>query len=205
MQARYYDPVIGRFLSNDPVGFASGGTGYFNRYAYTMNDPVNATDPTGEIVHFIAGAAIGAAIDVGFQVATNPDAMAALKSGDIGGALSHVDGKQVTGAAATGMLTGGAGALGKTALTGSFKHVAGKLAPSTRLDTGGRIAAGATGVALGGSAGGVRAGVKGGDATTTGEVAKGVVEGGINAVSPVPGAGTAIVQIADRIIDPPQP
>ena len=25
MQARYYDPVIGRFLSNDPVGFAEGG------------------------------------------------------------------------------------------------------------------------------------------------------------------------------------
>ncbi len=47
MQARYYDPVIGRFLSNDPVGFAEGGAGFFNRYAYTFNDPVNHTDPTG--------------------------------------------------------------------------------------------------------------------------------------------------------------
>ena len=47
MQARYYDPVIGRFLSNDPVGFQEGGAGYFNRYAYTFNDPVNFTDPTG--------------------------------------------------------------------------------------------------------------------------------------------------------------
>ena len=47
MQARYYDPVIGRFLSADPVGFAHGGPTYFNRYAYVGNDPINATDPTG--------------------------------------------------------------------------------------------------------------------------------------------------------------
>ncbi|MEO0467486.1 MAG: RHS repeat-associated core domain-containing protein, partial [Pseudomonadota bacterium] len=38
MQARYYDPVIGRFLSSDPVGFAEGGTAYVNRYAYVAND-----------------------------------------------------------------------------------------------------------------------------------------------------------------------
>ena len=47
MQARYYDPVIGRFLSSDPVGFAEGGIGYFNRYSYTFNDPINLVDPTG--------------------------------------------------------------------------------------------------------------------------------------------------------------
>ena len=48
MQARYYDPAIGRFLSKDPVGFAGGGAAYHNRYAYTANDPVNAIDPTGK-------------------------------------------------------------------------------------------------------------------------------------------------------------
>ena len=47
MQARYYDPVIGRLLSNDPVGFAEGGVQYFNRYAFVANNPVNAIDPTG--------------------------------------------------------------------------------------------------------------------------------------------------------------
>ncbi len=50
MQARYYEPVIGRFLSVDPVTFLSSGENpdYFNSYAYTFNDPVNNTDPDGE-------------------------------------------------------------------------------------------------------------------------------------------------------------
>ena len=49
MQARYYDPVVGRFLSVDPVTFMdTGDAGYFNRYAYTMNDPVNNIDQDGQ-------------------------------------------------------------------------------------------------------------------------------------------------------------
>jgi RHS repeat-associated protein len=47
MQARYYDPVIGRFLSVDPVNFSYGKPQSFNRYAYVANDPVNGRDSTG--------------------------------------------------------------------------------------------------------------------------------------------------------------
>lgn len=49
MQARYYDPVIGRFFAEDPMNMLTMdmNPGYFNRYAYTMNDPVNLIDPTG--------------------------------------------------------------------------------------------------------------------------------------------------------------
>ena len=48
MQARFQDPVSGRFLSIDPVTFLQNGNpGYFNRYAYTMNDPINLIDPDG--------------------------------------------------------------------------------------------------------------------------------------------------------------
>jgi hypothetical protein len=45
MQARYYDPVIGRFYSNDPVGFRDVHS--FNRYAYANNNPYKYVDPTG--------------------------------------------------------------------------------------------------------------------------------------------------------------
>jgi RHS repeat-associated protein len=43
LQQRYYDPVIGRFVSPDPAAFASGT----NLYLYGENDPVNAVDPLG--------------------------------------------------------------------------------------------------------------------------------------------------------------
>lgn len=47
MQARYYDPVIGRFLSHDPVQFAANDPMQFNRYAYSSNNPANRIDPDG--------------------------------------------------------------------------------------------------------------------------------------------------------------
>ena len=43
MRARYYDPDLGRFLSEDPIGISGG----LNLYAYAGNDPVNMWDPSG--------------------------------------------------------------------------------------------------------------------------------------------------------------
>lgn len=44
--ARLYDPVIGRFLSRDPLLLArSAATS--NPYAFALNDPINLADPTG--------------------------------------------------------------------------------------------------------------------------------------------------------------
>ncbi len=42
--ARYYDPNTGRFVSQDPKGFAAGDT---NLYRYVANRPVSDTDVTG--------------------------------------------------------------------------------------------------------------------------------------------------------------
>jgi RHS repeat-associated protein len=63
MQARYYDPVIGRFYSNDPIGFRDVHS--FNRYAYANNNPYKYTDPNGEAAQFAlrGGWAVGGAIN----------------------------------------------------------------------------------------------------------------------------------------------
>lgn len=47
MQARYYDPYAGRFLSVDPV---AAGSGSFNRYWYANNNPYRFVDPDGRYV-----------------------------------------------------------------------------------------------------------------------------------------------------------
>jgi RHS repeat-associated protein len=43
-RARYYDPTLGRFISQDPIGFGGEDP---NLYRYVGNNPVNATDPSG--------------------------------------------------------------------------------------------------------------------------------------------------------------
>ena len=44
MKARYYDPQIGRFISQDPLGFAGGD---INLYLYGHNNPIMFIDPWG--------------------------------------------------------------------------------------------------------------------------------------------------------------
>jgi RHS repeat-associated protein len=42
-RARFYDPQIGRFISEDPIGFSGG----INWYAYVNNNPIRFNDPFG--------------------------------------------------------------------------------------------------------------------------------------------------------------
>ena len=44
-RARYYDPVLKRFISEDPLGLTAG----LNGYRYVDNMPTMATDPEGEL------------------------------------------------------------------------------------------------------------------------------------------------------------
>ena len=60
-RARFYDPTAGRFLTQDPIGFAGGDV---NLYRYVQNNPVNFRDPSGLAapdVHFFISLAAGLA------------------------------------------------------------------------------------------------------------------------------------------------
>jgi RHS repeat-associated protein len=43
-RARFYDPMDGRFISKDPIGFKGGD---MMLYGYVQNNPINLVDPKG--------------------------------------------------------------------------------------------------------------------------------------------------------------
>src|SRR4030067_3248190 len=57
MRARYYDPEVGRFISEDPIGFDGGDV---NLMAYASNNPILLIDPEGEWAILAIRAGIGA-------------------------------------------------------------------------------------------------------------------------------------------------
>lgn len=56
-RARYYSPIMGRFISEDPIGIAGG----FNAYAYVNGSPLAYRDPSGRfgVLGFAIGIAAG--------------------------------------------------------------------------------------------------------------------------------------------------
>ncbi|MFG1499166.1 RHS repeat-associated core domain-containing protein [Halobacteriovorax sp. XZX-3] len=131
--ARDYNPVTGRWMQKDPIGFAGGDT---NLYRYVNNDPVNFIDPKGENPLAIAGALVGAGINV-YQAlqSKNVTPQQVILSGIVGG---------VTGAAA------GFGGFGLAALAGFANNSSNQIIFTGDVDFGkAAIAGGITGLAGG--------------------------------------------------------
>ena len=63
MNARLYDPLIGRMLSPDPYVADPTYSQDYNRYIYARNNPFSYTDPTGEKLKWWQWAAIGLGLD----------------------------------------------------------------------------------------------------------------------------------------------
>jgi RHS repeat-associated protein len=66
MNARLYDPILGRFLSPDPYVQAPEFSQSFNRYSYCVNNPLRYTDPDGEwaIIDDLIAAVVGGVINL---------------------------------------------------------------------------------------------------------------------------------------------
>jgi RHS repeat-associated protein len=62
--ARYYDPVLGRFMGVDPVGFQEDNIHSFNKYAYGNNNPYKYIDKDGKYAELVFEAV---SITVGFK------------------------------------------------------------------------------------------------------------------------------------------
>ncbi len=77
MNGRVYDPVLGRFLSPDPLVQAPHNTQSYNRYAYVFNNPLSFVDPSGyQTVCFtsrseiVASPATGTSVTPGVKMCT---------------------------------------------------------------------------------------------------------------------------------------
>ena len=114
MNGRLYDPVVGRVLSVDNYLQDPFGTQDYNRYSYAKNNPLVYTDPDGEWVHIVIGAAIGGFVNFGIKIFKDPtnikDAVVAFGIGAVAGAVTAATGGAATSALglSAASFTGGA-------------------------------------------------------------------------------------------------
>ena len=96
-KARFYDSGLGRMLAEDPVKRGLNG------YSYCDSDPVNYTDPTGEIFNILAGGSAGpiAGVVVGGVFGFGGSALFQILSGE------EFNVRKAIGAAANGAIVGG--------------------------------------------------------------------------------------------------
>ena len=171
MNGRIYDPAIGRFLTADPFIQFSGNSQSYNRYAYTLNNPLRYTDPSGHFVFSLTVGALLAAnggVNLGVYVtcmvwAGMADAMMAgasgediLKAGAISGAQAFIGAKVAGGIG--GIFKGTAWGGGQITLKATMHELARALAHGVSQGaiselTGGDFGSGFYGGAFGSFAG----------------------------------------------------
>ncbi|MGA8515526.1 MAG: RHS repeat-associated core domain-containing protein, partial [Burkholderiaceae bacterium] len=212
MNGRIYDPLIGRFMSADPIIQAPGMLQSHNRYAYVMNNPLNLTDPSGfswwtrfrdkilkpvviAYVGYLTGGLIANQLGLGGLLGgAGGTAFATGNAGltTLGGVVAGAGGGFVAGALSSGTLEGGL----RGAFTGGVFGGISATGAANGWGSGGYVAAHAAGgcitsVAGGGSCGSGAASAAFGKFTTLqteslstgiGQFAASVVAGGVGSV-----------------------
>ncbi|WP_426166024.1 RHS repeat-associated core domain-containing protein [Pseudoduganella sp. R-34] len=160
---RYYDPDLGRYITNDPAGLIGGQ----NRYTYVFGNPLNNIDPMGlwcvsqRVLDAIAGG-VGGAVG-GFAGGGGP--WGAIAGGILGAAGSYLTSGDSSGSNPGGISAAGAGSGFGGAITGSWAgRIGGAVAGGIGNYMGGDAAntgdfKNAVGGAIGGFIGGVGAGI----------------------------------------------
>jgi len=159
--ARYYDPLIGRFISPDTIVQSPQDPQSLNRYAYCRNNPIKYIDPTG---HWFFAAIIAAVKAISAYAAVHPIISSAAMGGFLGGVNAGISGYDVfqgIGVGILGGMVGGAVGLGiSNFLDGAIGNF---WAGTAGAGFGGAAAGAATAGALGGNVGlGSLAGLAGG-------------------------------------------
>ncbi len=115
--ARYYNPVIGRFITPDTIVQNPYDPQTLNRYSYTSNNPVNRIDADGHKWSWkkFWHSAVGAFVGVVAAVLLGPGGLAL-----VGSTMAWAIGGAVGGAITGGLEGGGKGALIGGALGGAL-------------------------------------------------------------------------------------
>lgn len=111
MNGRIYDPLMGRFMSADPLIEAPYELASYNRYSYVWNNPLNRTDPSGFCwICDPVGETMKTVNHIGDVIATDP-----VARGLITVAIGYYTGQWVGGANGLGMGAVWGGAAGGAA------------------------------------------------------------------------------------------
>jgi len=120
LNARYYDPNIGRFISPDPAAVNPKVPMTFNRYAYAADNPYRYKDPNGkwfdgveQVVGTMIGAADGYAEARAAGLSNDKSLEAAIAGGTMGFLASF----------GSALASGVAGKLGAGVVIRSVTHV----------------------------------------------------------------------------------
>jgi RHS repeat-associated protein len=127
--ARYYDPVLGKFITPDTIVPNPNNPQDLNRYSYCSNNPINYTDPTGHnwfkknwrtivsVVCTVVSIVCPPLSLAMYLINTAISAYTAIQTGNAWGFVGGLVGGAVFGAVGKELALGLAGAMGNSAFS----------------------------------------------------------------------------------------